>query len=134
MHFKTTDSPWACKKAGVCVTLIQAWTVGSPTSFEEVSLDSGPHGLRGTRQGLLTELWKPWCSCSPRGGLNTPGLEVDFFRTCVDTWNEMEDNAVAVRPTWGEDAALPAHLLWRQLRTSSLRTEGLDFAVLFELM
>lgn len=100
MHFKTTDSPWACKKAGVCVTLIQAWTVGSPTSFEEVSLDSGPHGLRGTRQGLLTELWKPWCSCSPRGGLNTPGLEVDFFRTCVDTWNEMEDNAVAVRPTW----------------------------------
>lgn len=24
MRFKTTDSPWACEKAGVCVTLIQA--------------------------------------------------------------------------------------------------------------
>lgn len=27
--------------------LIQAWTEGSPTGFEEVSLASGPHGLEG---------------------------------------------------------------------------------------
>lgn len=61
---------------------------GPPTGFEEVSLASGPHGLGGTRQGLLTELWswtEPWCGCSPSGDLITPGLGMDFFRIDIDT-------------------------------------------------
>lgn len=51
MCFKTIDSPWAGKKAGVCVMPILAQAVGSPTSPEEVSSASGLHGL-GTRQEL----------------------------------------------------------------------------------
>lgn len=33
--------------------LIQAWTEGSPTGFEEVSLASGPHGLGGDQARTL---------------------------------------------------------------------------------
>lgn len=51
MCFKTIDSPWAGKKAGVYVMPILAQAVGSPTSPEEVSSASGLHGL-GTRQEL----------------------------------------------------------------------------------
>lgn len=47
MRFKTTDSPWAGKKAGVCVTPVLARAAGSPTSPEEVSSASGLRGLRG---------------------------------------------------------------------------------------
>lgn len=47
MRFKTTDSPWTSKKAGVCVMPILAQALGSPTSPEEVSSTSGLHGLGG---------------------------------------------------------------------------------------
>lgn len=46
MRFKTTNSPWAGKKAGVCVMTTWHEQRGSLTSPEEVSLACGLHGLR----------------------------------------------------------------------------------------
>lgn len=61
MRFETTDSPWAGKKAGVCVTPILARAAGSPTSPEEVCSASGPTDS-GDQARTLTELWGP---CGP---------------------------------------------------------------------
>lgn len=68
--------------------LIQAWTEGSPTGFEEVSLASGPHGLGGYQartldRALVMDRAMVWLQ--PSGDLITPGLGVDFFRIYIDT-------------------------------------------------
>lgn len=100
-----------------------------------MSLASGPHGLGGTRQGLLTELWswtEPWCGCSPSGDLITPGLGVDFFRIYIDTLYEKEENAMANRPNWERmQRSQPAV---EATVKRGLGTEGLDFAVPFQLV
>lgn len=59
MRFKTTDSPWAGKKTGVCVMPILAGAAGSPTSPEEGELGLWPPWTQGDQARTLTELWGP---------------------------------------------------------------------------